>query len=70
MARSIACLTSALFPLWLAAAVDLAFPFVLGVVAAREIVAAGNWRNRAMPVPIVVLGCALRSIVITDSGGR
>ncbi len=54
----IACLTSAFMPLWLAAALDLAFPFTLCGVAAHEIVAARNWRNLMMPVPIAVLGVA------------
>ena len=54
----IACLVSAFLPLWLAAAVDLAFPFVLCAIAAREIVAARNWRNLIMPLPIGVLGIA------------
>ncbi len=54
----VACLMSALIPFWPAAAFDLAFPFVLCAVAAREIVAARNWRNVAMPVPIAVLGIA------------
>jgi uncharacterized protein involved in response to NO len=54
----IACLTSALLPFWLAAAIDLAFPFLLFVTAAHEIIAARNWRNLAMPVPIAVLGGA------------
>lgn len=54
----IACLVSAYLPLWLAAAVDLAFPLALCAVAAREIVAARNWRNLMMPLPIGVLGIA------------
>ncbi len=54
----IACLVSAFFPLWLAAAVDLAFPVMLCAVAAHEIVAARNWRNLMMPVPIGVLAVA------------
>jgi uncharacterized protein involved in response to NO len=52
------CLVSAFLPLWLAAALDLAFPVVLCAVAAREIVASRNWRNLMMPVPIGVLGIA------------
>ena len=51
----IACLVSAIMPLWMAAAADLAFPVMLCAVAAREIVAARNWRNLIMPVPIAVL---------------
>jgi uncharacterized protein involved in response to NO len=54
----IASLTSALMPLALAAAIDVAFPAALCAVAAREILAARNWRNAAMPVPIAALGIA------------
>jgi uncharacterized protein involved in response to NO len=54
----VACLVSAFLPLWLAAAADLAFLFVLCAIAASEIVAARNWRNLMMPVPIGVLGVA------------
>ena len=54
----IACLVSVVLPLWLAAAVDLAFPVVLCVVAVREIVAARNWRNLMMPIPIGVIAVA------------
>lgn len=54
----IICLVSMFVPLWLAAAVELAFPFVLCGVAGREIIAARNWRNLMMPIPIAVLGIA------------
>ena len=54
----IACLFSGFMPLWLGAALDLAFPFALCAFAAREIVAAHNWRNLMMPVPIAALGIA------------
>ena len=54
----IACLISAALPLWLAAAIDLAFPVALCALAAREIVAARNWRNLMMPLPIGVLSIA------------
>jgi uncharacterized protein involved in response to NO len=54
----IACLVSAVMPLWMAAAADLAFPVLLCAVAARELVAARNWRNLIMPVPIAVLALA------------
>jgi uncharacterized protein involved in response to NO len=64
----LACLTSALIPLWLAAVIDLAFPFVLCVVAAREIVTARNWRNSAMPVPIAVLGVADLLMYLESAG--
>lgn len=65
-----ACLLSALMPSWLAAAIDLAFPAVLFLVVAREIVAARNWRNLPMPVPIAVLGLAdlLMYLENTDLG--
>lgn len=58
LAGRIATLVSAVLPLWLAAAIDLAFPVALCGVVAREIVAARNWRNLMMPVPIAVLGIA------------
>jgi len=58
LAGRLACLLSALIPFWLAAATDLAFPFVLCAVAAREIISSRNWRNLPMPVPIAVLGIA------------
>lgn len=54
----VACLFSAALPLWLTAAVDLAFPLAICIVAARELIAARNWRNLAMPVPVAVLGIA------------
>jgi uncharacterized protein involved in response to NO len=58
LAGRLACLMSASIPLWLAAATDLAFPFVLCAVCAREIIAGRNWRNMPMPFPIAVLGFA------------
>jgi uncharacterized protein involved in response to NO len=51
-------LVSALLPLWLAIAADLAFPVALEVVAARELIAAGNQRNYPLMVPVAVLGVA------------
>ena len=54
----IACLVSAFLPLWTVAALDLAFPLALCALAAREIIAARNWRNLMMPIPIGVLGIA------------
>jgi uncharacterized protein involved in response to NO len=53
-----ACLVSALLPPWWAAVADLSFPFMLAGVVAREVVAARNWRNLPMVVPVVVLGLA------------
>jgi uncharacterized protein involved in response to NO len=52
------CLFSEVLPLWLAAALDLAFPLALCALVAREIIAARNWRNLMMPLPIGVLGIA------------
>lgn len=54
----IACLFSALVPVWLAVAADLSFPVVLAGVAAREIVVGRNWRNLPVVVPVGVLGIA------------
>lgn len=54
----VACLFSAALPLWLAAAIDLAFPVAICIVSTRELVAARNWRNLAMPIPVAVLGAA------------
>jgi uncharacterized protein involved in response to NO len=54
----IACAISALIPLELAIAADLAFPAALAAVAAREIIAAKNWRNLPMLAPLIVLGLA------------
>jgi uncharacterized protein involved in response to NO len=58
LAGRFACLVSALVPFWLATTTDLAFPFVLCAVAAREIISSRSWRNLPMPVPIAVLGIA------------
>ena len=45
LAGRVAVLGSALLPVGVAAAIDLAFPIVLGAVILREIVAGKNWRN-------------------------
>ena len=58
LAGRIACLFSIYLPLWLGAAIDLAFLLALFTIALREIVAARNWRNLMMPVPIGVLTIA------------
>lgn len=58
LAARIAGQVSALLPLWLAAACDLAFPVALCLVAAHEIIAARNWRNLAMPLPVGILALA------------
>jgi uncharacterized protein involved in response to NO len=54
----IACLISALIPVWLAIIADLSFPALLIAVAAREIIAAGNWRNLPVLAPVTLLGAA------------
>ena len=54
----IACLISALMPAWLAVAADLAFPALLAIVVAREIIASKNWRNLPIVVSVTVLGIA------------
>lgn len=58
LAGRLACLVSASIPFWLAAATDVAFPFVLCAVCAREIIAGRNWRNMPMPLPVAFLGIA------------
>jgi uncharacterized protein involved in response to NO len=54
----IACLVSALVPVWLAIAADLAFPAALVAIVAREIVAGRNWRNLPMVAPVTILAIA------------
>jgi uncharacterized protein involved in response to NO len=54
----IALAISALLPLGVAAAVDLLFPFVLGAVILREIVAGKNWRNLVVLVLVGVFTVA------------
>ena len=52
----IACLISALVPAWLAVAADLAFPAMLAIVVAREIITSKNWRNLPIVASVTVLG--------------
>lgn len=52
----VACLLSIYLPAAWVAAIDLAFPLVLVIAAAREIVAGRNWRNLVMLVPIALVG--------------
>ena len=54
----IACLISGLVPAWLAIIADLSFPALLVAVAAREIIAAENWRNLPVLAPVTLLGAA------------
>lgn len=53
-----ACLVSAWLPVWAAPAVDLSFSLVLELVAARELIAAGNRRNYPLLLPLLVLMAA------------
>jgi len=50
----IACLISADLLAWLAVLADLAFPFALLAVAAREIIVGRNWRNLPMTAPLAL----------------
>ena len=47
-----------MIPGWLAAVADLAFAVALEVVAARELIAAGNRRNYPLLAPVIVLAIA------------
>ena len=58
MAGRLACWFSAKLPAGFAIATDLALPVLLVVVVLREVIAARNWRNLPMVVPIAVLGAA------------
>jgi uncharacterized protein involved in response to NO len=53
-----ACLFSALLPVWLSVAADLAFPVALAAVIAREIAAGRNRRQLMMTAPPAVLAIA------------
>lgn len=59
----------AFFPAWLAIAADMAFPFALTVVVAREIVACREWRHYRMIVPVVVLALAQLTMDLGAEGG-
>jgi uncharacterized protein involved in response to NO len=52
------CLFSLLMPAWIPASVDLAFPMVLGLLVAKEVITARNWRNLMMIGPVLVLAGA------------
>ncbi len=54
----LALLLSGWLPIWLSAAVDVSFLFLLAITAANEIIASRNWRNIAIPLPILVLAVA------------
>jgi uncharacterized protein involved in response to NO len=63
-------LVSSLVPLWLTAAVDLAFPAAITLLVLRETVAARNWRNLMMAAPIAVLGIADLLMYLEAAGRR
>lgn len=54
----LACLFSLLMPGWISVVLDLAFPLVLGLLIAREVIAARNWRNLVTIGPVLVLAVA------------
>ena len=54
----VVCLFSAMIPGWLVVMCDLAFAVALEVVAARELIAAGNRRNYPLLAPVIVLAIA------------
>jgi len=53
-----ACLVSSNLPGWFALVADLAFAVALEVIAARELVTAGNRRNYPLLAPVLVLAAA------------
>lgn len=58
LAGRIACLFSLLMPGWISVSLDLSFPLLLGLLVAKEIIAARNWRNLVMVGPVLVLASA------------
>ncbi len=56
-------------PVWLAIAADIAFPFALALIAAREIIGARNRRNYGMIAPVIVLGIAQLMMDLGAIGG-
>ncbi len=54
----LAVLLSGWLPIWLSTIVDVSFLLALSATAAKEIIVSGNWRNVAMPVPVLVLAVA------------
>ena len=56
-------------PVWLAIAADIAFPFALALIVAREIISARNRRNYGMIAPVIVLGLAQLMMDLGTIGG-
>jgi uncharacterized protein involved in response to NO len=54
----VVCVFSAMIPAGLVIAADLAFAVALDVVAARELIAVGNWRNYPLLAPVILLAIA------------
>jgi uncharacterized protein involved in response to NO len=54
----VAVLLSGWLPIWLSAAVDVSFLLLLSATAANEIIVSRNWRNVAMPLPVLALAVA------------
>lgn len=63
-------LFSGLAPFWIIAAVDIAFPLILALLVAREIVAAKSGRNLMMPIPIALLAIADALMYLEAAGVR
>lgn len=63
-------LFSGLAPFWIIAAADIAFPLVLALLVAREIVAAKSRRNLMMPIPIALLAIADALMYLEAAGVR
>ena len=54
----IAVLLSRWLPIWLSATIDVSFLLLLSATVANEIIVSRNWRNVAMPLPLLVLAVA------------
>ncbi len=65
----IAAALSALLPVALAIAADIAFPFALAAVIARELVSARDRRNVRMVIPVLVLALAQLLMDLGAEGG-
>lgn len=64
----IAVFVSAMLPVWVAPAIDLAFPAALFALAAREILLARSWRNLMMLAPLLVLTVADALMFLENTG--
>jgi uncharacterized protein involved in response to NO len=54
----LAVLLSRWLPIWFSATVDVSFLLLLSAMAANEIIVSRNWRNIAMPLPLLALAVA------------